>query len=139
MITVPRLSSRIRVALYGDPNRVADVEALELERNSLDTHQATKRTSSDQFTWHNCSHRFRTKHSHAQEAKAARLAFDKFIASVAAQTSHDTAASMSVNVAGDVYAALLADNKANKPNARADLEGAFGSVRDRDWRTVRPT
>lgn len=135
MLTVPRLSSRIRVALYGDPNGVADIEALELQRNSIEVHQTKKQTSSGEFTWRNCSHRFRAKQSKAQDAK---LAFDNFTASVATHASHDGATNMLVNVAGDVYGALLADGTADKGVARANLEATFGSVKDRDWRTVRP-
>ncbi|KAJ8608527.1 hypothetical protein CTAYLR_005750 [Chrysophaeum taylorii] len=139
MRSLPRLSSRIRVALYGDENGVADAEKLEADRivsSAAWTGSPPSLKEDDgppDFTWRNWSRRFSGGVKGKEKKPPARRAFDAFSAVVRLHLIREAAAA---NAAGDAYAALAGDSRANKARARGELEGAFGYVKDRDWREV---
>lgn len=127
MVLLPRLSSRVRVALYGDKEGIADAERLEAERV-----EDFPEDDGEEFTWKAWSRRL--SGSSKARGKPAKRAFDEFIAAVATHVSRDAAASLSANASGEVYDALRADNSSKKTRARAQVEAAFGIVKD--WRSV---
>lgn len=134
---VPRLSSRIRVALYGDENGIADVDKLEADRLALTSSTRPLAAPTGDFTWRVWSHRFTAKRGSGE--KNARRAFEEFRSCVSNDVSRDAAANLATNAAGEAYAALAADDTGGKSRARADLEGAFGPIAQKQWHTVRCT
>ena len=126
----PRLHVLWHVELHGEDAAINDLEKLEHETTQARATQPVQDARDlDQVTgallWKVHGHRF------GGGGKKNKRAFDDFCARVG-----DGVTKREADASGDVYGALRRDASAHKAGARREVELAFGTVPQRDWKGV---